>query len=91
MRALKVKPLTTMHRSTRTLLEVDQADRETLAEELSPLILKSIEQAGVKLSDREVAQIKERIRDGARLEIGELGGPAAKVSGNVAGSVTVDW
>ena len=88
--AARLAKPTYLDSSERHKLELDQSGKQKVVDQVAPLILDSIEASGLNLSASEIDTIKNDIARGLEITIPTIG-PLAKVSGNVAGSCTVDW
>jgi hypothetical protein len=85
----KVQP-THLASATRHKLDLSESGKQKVVDNLAPLILDSISASGLQLSPAEMERVKTDIQRGLEVNIPGAG-PLAKVSGNVAGSITVDW
>jgi len=58
---------------------------------LAPLIYDAIKESGIKLTESEKLKLDESIAKGVSIKVIDQIGNVARVSGSVAGSVSVDW
>lgn len=74
----------------RTSAKLAPAARNAVVNKVAPILKEMVLESGVQLSQAEMARLDKLIRRGVDLRV-PPGAGVAKVSGNVAGSVTVDW
>ncbi len=74
----------------RTSAKLAPAVRNTVVSKVAPILKEMVLETGVELSPAEMKRLDRLIHKGVNLRV-PPGGAQAKVSGEVAGSVTVDW
>jgi|YNPBryBLVA2012_1023415.scaffolds.fasta_scaffold00048_41 accessory colonization factor AcfC len=74
----------------RTSAKLAPATRNAVVSKVAPILKEMVLESGVELSPAEVKRLDRLIHKGVNLRV-PPGAGVAKVSGEVAGSVTVDW